>query len=100
MRTNTHPQDYNNGRYAVQGEELAEMNRRKAKLEQVKAQLIQIIGSRGYREFEGGLPMYVQTNVTLLTAEIEHELDHYECGCNPAHEPCQGCQNRYAVKES
>jgi hypothetical protein len=100
MRTRTAPWDYNRNTPAIDGEELAEMNKRKDQLAQAKASLTEIIGQRAYNQFESALPVWVRTNFQELTTEIEHELDRYECNCRPDGNACRGCVNTRTAKEN
>ena len=99
-KTHTAPWDYNRNTPMVYGAELDEMNAVKDRLADAKSQLVQIIGQRSYSHFEYSLPIATQTNTRLLLAEIEYELDRYECSCRPDGNACPGCVKLNEAKEN
>ena len=98
MKTRTAPWDYSRNTPVIFDEELSAMNARKDELAALKAELTAIIGSRAYNQFEASLPVWIRTNTTEMIEELNHELDRYECYCNPRNEPCGACQRRYQTR--
>lgn len=100
MKTRKANWDYQQNTYLLSAEDISRIDAVKDEFEAVKQSLIEIIGQREYNSFVYNQPIWFQTNMRLLTAEIQHELDYYGCSCNPIDEPCPGCQHRYEVQRA
>ena len=67
------------------------------RFKEMRSNLIDVIGQAAFEAWVDDT-LTGEESWAKAKEEIEHELDRYECSCNPIKESCPGCLRRDEVR--